>query len=281
MAGLNVSVRDLVSEPGESSWDSTDALIYSLGVGCGVNDLAFTTENSEGVAQQALPTMAAVLGRPGPGLWERLGDINWEKLVHAEQAISIERPIPPEGRISTVARLCGIYDKRSGALVEIEYLSCDAADGALIFSTKTSLFIRGEGGWGGERGTSIRPTMPDREPDHLVTLRTSNDQALIYRLSGDRNPLHSDPLFATRAGFEKPILHGLCTYGFTGRALVETVCGNDPARLVSMRCRFSSPVWPGDELTVKVWEVAHGEALFQTLRQGSSVAIDSGVCTYR
>ena len=121
---------------------------------------------------------------------------------------------------------------------------------------------------------------PERPADHTVSYQTRIDQALTYRLSGDRNPLHSDPSFATAAGFDRPILHGLCTYGFTGRALLHSLCGGDPARFRSMEARFSSPVFPGDTLTVSVWETGDGEAVFQTRRDGDVVAVDAGRCTY-
>jgi acyl dehydratase len=142
------------------------------------------------------------------------------------------------------------------------------------------MFIRGEGGWGGDRGPSgPKNVAPDRAPDHEVTYVTRPDQALTYRLSGDRNPLHADPEFAKAAGFPKPILHGLCTYGFTGRALLHSLCGSDPARFTSMAARFSKPVYPGDALTVKMW-VDGGEAIFRTETQNGDVVIDQGLATF-
>jgi acyl dehydratase len=154
------------------------------------------------------------------------------------------------------------------------------ADGAPLFTTSMGAFIRGEGGWGGDRGPSSRFEAPDREPDHEVTYPTRTDQALLYRLSGDRNPLHSDPKFAAMAGFPRPILHGLCTYGFTGRALLHTVCGGDPAGFRSMSGRFSSPVFPGESLTVRVWVEGDGEAVFQTLGPDGRVVLDGGRVTF-
>ena len=131
----------------------------------------------------------------------------------------------------------GIYDKGSGAVVVMETSADLVSDGQPLFTTRTSMFLRGEGGWGGERGPSSKFAAPERDPDHEVTYQTRTDQALLYRLSGDRNPLHSDPKFAAMAGFPRPILHGLCTYGFTGRALLHTVAGGDPARFRSMSGR--------------------------------------------
>jgi acyl dehydratase len=155
----------------------------------------------------------------------------------------------------------------------------DAKSGEPMWTTRTSAFIRGEGGWGGDRGPSGGTKPPEREPDHVVTYETRTDQALLYRLSGDRNPLHSDPSFAKLGGFDRPILHGLCTYGFTGRALLHSLCGSDPARFHSMSCRFSHPVMPGDTLTVRVW-VDGGDAVFQTATQDGTVVIDGGRCAF-
>jgi acyl dehydratase len=152
--------------------------------------------------------------------------------------------------------------------------------GEPLFDTRMSAYIRGEGGWGGDRGPSGTPNAaPEREPDHSVTVPTRHDQALIYRLSGDRNPLHSDPSFAAMGGFDRPILHGLCTYGFTGRVLLHTLCGSDPARFTGMDARFSSPVMPGESLTVKAWLDGEGSAIFQTCGQDGRVVIDAGRVT--
>ena len=143
-----------------------------------------------------------------------------------------------------------------------------------------TLFCRGEGGFGGDRGPSDRIEFPDRAADHEVTYRTREDQALTYRLSGDRNPLHSDPSFAAMGGFDRPILHGLCTYGFTGRALLHTLCASDAGRFRSMNARFSRPVFPGDELIVSMW-VDGDTALFRTTNQNGDVVIDQGRFSFR
>src|SRR6202008_1411781 len=149
-----------------------------------------------------------------------------------------------------------------------------------LFTTSNSAFIRGEGGWGGDRGPSGGVAFPERKADHVVTYATRPDQALVDRLSGDRNPLHSDPKFAALGGFDRPILHGLCSFGFTGRALLHTLCGSDPDRFVSMAARFSKPVFPGDELTVSMWAAGDGEALFRTSTP-VGVVIDGGRLKFR
>ena len=154
-------------------------------------------------------------------------------------------------------------------MVATETTATDEADGTPLYTNYSSAFIRGEGGWGGDRGPSgPRNVPPEREPDHEITYQTSPDQALVYRLSGDRNPLHSDPSFAAMGGFDRPILHGLCTYGFTGRALLHALCGSDPARFQHVEGRFSSPVLPGDALSIKMWETGAGRGGLHDVEAG-------------
>lgn len=268
-------------DPSEKSWDSKDAILYALGVGAGVDELAFTTENTQNVPQRALPTIAVILGTGAFGAMGNIGTFNPAMLVHGEQAIEIFKEIPVSGTVSSVGEITAIYDKGKGAVVEITSTSTDKATGEPLFTTTMSAFIRGEGGWGGDRGPSgPRNVPPEKAPDHSVTYQTRVDQALLYRLSGDRNPLHSDPAFAAMGGFDRPILHGLCTYGFTGRALLHTLCDGDPARFTSMAGRFSSPVFPGEALTVNVWNTGDGEAVFQTTGDDGRVVLDAGLCTF-
>jgi len=258
-------------DPTERSWTSKDCLLYALGVGAGVDELEFTTEK----AQQVLPTFAVIIGGGGVP-FNKIGSFNPAMLVHGEQAIEVYAPIPPEGTVRSTGRIAAIWDKGKGAVVVMESESVNAANDEPLFKTTMSAFIRGEGGFGGERGPSADASgPPDRAPDHQVTYATRPDQALLYRLSGDRNPLHSDPEFARMAGFERPILHGLCTYGFTGRALLHNLCDGDPARFRSMAVRFSKPVLPGDTLSVSMW-VEGNEARFQTRTQNGDVVIDQG-----
>ncbi len=256
--------------PVERTWTSKDCLLYALGVGAGVDELPFSTEKN----QQVLPTFAVIAGMGGIP-FDKIGPFNPAMLVHGEQAIEVMGPIPPDGAVVSTGCIEAIWDKGKAAAVVMACESRDRETDELRFRTRMTAFIRGEGGFGGERGPSARVAIPERAPDHQVTYATKPEQALIYRLSGDRNPLHSDPEFAKIAGFDKPILHGLCTYGFTGRALLHTLCGSDPARFRSMDGRFSKPVLPGDELTISMW-VDGKEALFQTKTQDGTVVLDQG-----
>lgn len=272
-------------DPVRHSWDSRDVMLYALGVGAGAVDpleeRQFTTENSQDVQLQVLPTMAVVLGVGGAGAFGTIGSFNPAMLVHGEQAITLHGTIPIEGEVETVGEITGIYDKGKGAVIEVTSTSSDTSTGQPLFTTVMSAFIRGEGGFGGDRGPSgPRNVAPDRSPDHQVSYATRGDQALLYRLSGDRNPLHSDPNFAAFGGFDRPILHGLCTYGFTGRALLHALCGSDPARFTGMEGRFSSPVMPGETLTVNAWVTGDGEAVFQTLGDDGRVVLDAGRLTF-
>ncbi len=288
---LNLDAVGTRSEPADRSWSHKDALLYALGVGAGALEpagfeLEFTTENSQGIAQRVLPTFATIVGQGGGGRLA-IGEFDPAMLVHGEQAIHLHREIPPEGTVSITSTVAGMYDKGSAGLVVLESESRDAATGELAFTTRTALFIRGEGGFGGPRNPEndeeaklAAEPLPAREPDEVISYATRPDQALLYRLSGDRNPLHSDPAFAKRAGFDRPILHGLCTYGFTGRALLHALCGSDPARFGSMRARFSKPTMPGDTLNVSIWDMgasADGFYRFRTETQRGETVIDAGL----
>ena len=281
---INPEAVGTKSEPHEASWTSKDCLLYALGVGAGVIDptgfeLEFTTENSQDIEQRVLPTFPVVV-RGGAGAYASLGSFNPAMLVHGEQSVRLHAPLPVEGTVSSVTTVTGIYDKGSGAVVAMETIANDQASGQPLWTITTSAFIRGEGGFGGDRGPSGRVDFPERAPDHEVTYQTRPDQALLYRLSGDRNPLHSDPKFAAMGGFDQPILHGLCSFGFTGRALLHTLCGSDPNRFTSMAARFSKPVLPGQALSVAMWVEGNGRALFRTSTD-AGVVIDAGQFEYQ
>jgi acyl dehydratase len=283
---INPDAVGTESQPHESSWSSKDCLLYALGVGAGVTDptgqeLEFTTENTKDVTQRALPTMAVVLGGSGPDSPLRsLGDVDYAKMVHGEQGITLHKPIPVEASVRSTSKIAAMYDKGKATLVVLESTAVDAADGKAIFTNTSNLFFRGEGGWGGDRGPSDSVTIPERDADMVISYETRTDQALLYRLNGDRNPLHSDPSFAARGGFPKPILHGLCTYGFTGRALLHGVCDGNPDRFGSMDGRFSSPVIPGETLEIHMWRDDAQRAFFRTFADGR-VVFDNGVLGLR
>jgi len=284
MMALDHGLLGEPGEPHERSWRSKDALLYAVGVGAGLGDpleeLQFTTENTDGVTQQVLPTFAVLISQAA--VRRSLGDFDRALLVHAEQSFELHRPLPVQGTVRTVSTVTGIYDKGSGALITVENTAVDAATGEPMVTARSGTFIRGEGGFGGDRGSSKPWQRPERPADRMVTLETRPEQALIYRLSGDRNPLHADPKFAARGGFARPILHGLCTYGVTGRALLHALCGSDPARFASMAGRFTRPVLPGDSLTTSIWlSDTNGPAQFQTATHDGTVVIDRGIMEFR
>ena len=274
---INHDVVGAEGAPIVHSWTSKDALLYAVGVGAGIDELAFTTENSHDVPQRVLPTMAAVIGAGVSGAISAIGSFDFAMLVHGEQSFVQHREIPVEGSLTATGKIIGIYDKGSGAVVAVEGECVDNATGETLLTVGSAIFIRGEGGWGGDRGPSgDRNAAPDRAADASVSYRVRPDQALTYRLSGDRNPLHSDPWFAALAGFDRPILHGLCTYGFTGRALLHAMCDSDPAKFRSMEGRFASPVFPGEELTIEMWNEGAGECIFQTRGEDGRVVLVGG-----
>ena len=277
---LNPGAVGAVGDVRTMSWNSKDALLYAVGIGAGQNDLPFTTENTNEVQQVVFPTFAVVAGSgttsPGKSAMAEIGTFNWAMLVHGSQAITLHRPIPVEAEATVQDKVVAMYDKGKAAVVVTE-AETKLKTGELLWTTRSSVFIRGEGGWDGERGPSGPQNEPPvKAPDHEVTLQTSPDQAFVYRLSGDRNPLHTDPSFAAIGGFDRPILHGLCSYGFTGRALLGALCNNDVTKFKHIEGRFSSPVMPGDALTVRMWNVGAGETVFTT-SVGDRVVIDQGL----
>jgi acyl dehydratase len=277
---LNPAAVGAVGDIRTMSWNSKDALLYAVGIGAGQNDLPFTTENTKEVQQVVFPTFAVVAGSgttsPGKSAMAEIGTFNWAMLVHGSQAITLHRPIPVEAEATVQDKVVAMYDKGKAAVVVTE-AETKLKTGELLWTTRSSVFIRGEGGWDGERGPSgPQNEPPAKAPDHEVTLQTSPDQAFVYRLSGDRNPLHTDPSFAAIGGFDRPILHGLCSYGFTGRALLGALCNNDVTKFKHIEGRFSSPVMPGDALTVRMWNIGAGETVFTT-SVGDRVVIDQGL----
>lgn len=271
---LDPSSVGLKGEPSKRSWTSKDSLLYAVGVGAGTSELPFTTENTKDTPQRVLPTMAVILGGGGIPM-DKAGSFNPALMVHGTEGIELYREIPADGEIESVGEITGVWDKGKAGVLEFESTSTLIATGKPLFKVKMSLYCRGAGDFGCERGPSASFEVPDRKADHEVEYTTREDQALTYRLSGDRNPLHSDPSFAAMGGFDRPILHGLCTYGFTGRALLHALCDGNPSNFKGMDGRFSKPVMPGDTLTISMW-VDGNEALFQTKNQNGEVVLDQG-----
>ena len=245
--------------PVEFSWRSSDVQLYHLGLGAGSDpmderELRYLTDETP----QVLPTFGNVaqtfhMTEPPtvrfPGI-----DVELSKVLHASEAITVPGPIPPAGTGRAVTRFTDIWDKGKAAVIWSE-TTVTTPDGDLLWTQKRSIFARGEGGFGGERGPSTSTEPPDRAPDVELSIPTLPQQALLYRLCGDRNPLHSDPGFASDAGFPKPILHGLCTYGIGAKALVDEFLDGDVTRVGSYGARFAGVLYPGETLKARVWKV--------------------------
>ncbi len=249
-----------------------DVMLYALGVGAGLDELDFIYEKN----LKTLPTFAVIPAFPAMGGLGSLITFNPALLLHGEQAIRLNGPIPTSGKLTTSAKIGAVYDKGSGAVVIIDSVTKDES-GKALFSNSSSVFLRGEGGFGGERGPSgPKNVPPDRAPDATVSYKTLPTQAAIYRLSGDRNPLHIDPDFAKLGGFDRPILHGLCTFGHVGRALLHTYAGGDPARFKAMEVRFSGVVFPGETITTEMWDTGGGKIVFQAKTERGEPVITGG-----
>ncbi|NNC12060.1 enoyl-CoA hydratase [Planctomonas sp. JC2975] len=280
---LNLDAVGTTSEPRTVSWTPDEAMLYAIGVGAGQDDplaeLAFTTENSHGVEQRVLPTFGVVLNQFRGGSRLNIGEFNPAMLVHAEQSVELSGALPATGSLEITSTVTGIYDKGSGALVVSEASGRVPGSEEALVVTRSSVFIRGEGGFG-IPGPKDAWAQPERDPDVVLTASTREDQALLYRLSGDHNPLHTDPAFAARAGFPRPILHGMCTYGVVGRALLGALADGDPERFAGMSGRFSKPVFPGEALSIRVWQ-NEGPDQFQVVNDRDEIVLDRGTFALR
>ena len=248
-------IMNLTSENVEISYSDKDSILYSLGIGLGndpmnLNELKYVYENSQSV----LPSMATNFQYHSPLLLKT--NINFIMVVHGEQRLSITNALPVSGDFIANAKVIGCYDKgpARGAIIEVETTVKNKKNNEEICKLVSTTFARGDGGFGGPDSPKKEIFIPDGEPDYVSEVSTKPDQALIFRLSGDYNPLHSDPNFAKAAGFEKPILHGMCTYGIACRSLVNEICENDASKLKRFDCRFSSPVYPGETIITEMWK---------------------------
>ncbi|ALJ21877.1 hypothetical protein AOA12_19035 [Microbacterium sp. No. 7] len=259
-------------------WGRDDAILYALGVGAGSADpcaeLEYTTENTPDRPQVALPSFPLALG--GNPI-ELLGDVALAQVLHAAQSVRLPGPFPVAGAATCRTRVDAVHDKGRDALVRMSSALVDLASGATLAETSTVMYILGGGGFGGERGPSPRVAEPDRAPDRVVEVATRPEQALLYRLSGDRNPLHSDPRAAAAAGFPRPVLHGLCTFGIVCRTLLA---GADAAAFERMTARFAAPVVPGETITVRAWDEGDG-TVFDAWVGSRRVLADGGFGLHR
>ena len=271
---LNLDAVGTVLGPASFEYDEDDVILYALGIGVATEELPFVYEKG----LKTLPMFAVVAARDVRNSSLNIGKVlplPGEKLVHGENRIELYQPLPPKAKFSATTTIKAIYDKGKGAVVVTEFEAKDES-GALLYKNISSAFVRGEGGFGGDRGPSGKKNVPpDRKPDQVVSMKTRDDQAHIYRLSGDKNPLHIDPEFAKRAGFEKPILHGLCTYGHVGRAVLKAFCDNEPARMKSFEVRFSAPVMPGETITTEMWKVSDDKVVLRALAGDDRVVISN------
>jgi acyl dehydratase len=260
----------------EHHYTQRETMLYALGVGLGADpmdetQLPFVYEDG----LKMLPTMPVVLGYPGRWAQQMNTGINYLKVVHGEQSLHIHKLPPPEGTLLGRTKVVGIVDKGAGkgALIYLERKVLDKATGELLCTLNSTTFARGDGGYGGP-SSPVRAVkdLPGGAPDAVCDLPTLPQAALIYRLSGDYNPLHSDPKTAKAAGFPRPILHGLCTFGVVGHALLKTLCGYDPRKLTHMEARFSSPVYPGEIIRTEMWRKGK-TAFFQARIAGRDAVV--------
>jgi acyl dehydratase len=278
--GARVTLDMIGSTTGDYpiAWTEHETLLYALGVGAGLGDaeseLNFTTENSCGISLEALPSYLSVLAQAAKAPALRMLDSG--RFLHAEQRIEVVRPLPPAGSAILRSTISSVLDKGTDAIMTQVSSLRDAESNTVIGGSVMRIFVKGAGGFGGPRGRPQPFAYPDRAPDLCIRQETRPEQALLYRLSGDRNPLHSDPAFARERGFEKPILHGLCTYGFACRALVAGAAEGDATRLRMIDGRFRRPVYPGDMLSTEMWFAGAGEVFFRTLDGSGEAVIERG-----
>jgi acyl dehydratase len=266
--------------PVEQAYGPKDCMLYALGVGLGhdptnEDELAFVYEKK----LKVLPTMATVIGHSGSLARNPNAGIDWVKVVNGEQGFTLHRPLDASDVIVGHTRLVEVIDKGAGkgALLLTERKITDKKTGEAIATVTQTIFCRGDGGFGGPPRDAPPPhPIPERKPDAICDLGTRPEMALIYRLSGDYNPLHAEPAFAKAAGFERPILHGLGTFGVSGHAVLKTICGYDPARVTVFAGRFSAPVYPGETIRTEMWRDGHVVSFRARVVERDVIAINNG-----
>lgn len=260
------------------TYNEDAVILYALGIGAGVDELDFVYEKN----LKVLPTFAVIpfMFIPESMSIAKNANLNLYAVLHGEQKIILHQPIPSRGTVFTTCTCDSIYDKADkGAVLNLTIETRDA-QGNLLFENKSVIVDRSAGNFGGERGPKTEPINPPKgkKPDFRVEYSTSKDQAALYRLSGDKNPLHIDPQFAQKGGFDRPILHGLCSFGFAGRAILHNLCGSDPARLKSFGARFMNVVFPGDTLITEGWETEQkNHFIIRTTNQDGKIILGNAV----
>ncbi len=270
-------------EPSRTAWNEDQVILYHLGIGAGLDkptdpkELQYTYE----AALKVLPTFAVVpTFRAIAGLGSVPGvSINFALVLHGEQDIEIHRPIPTAANLDNEAFIEGLYDKGKAALIVLRVDS--KVNGELLFTNRYSIFARGEGGFGGEAGPKAGNEAPTRAPDHVVESRTLPNQALLYRLSGDKNPLHADPNFAAFGGFDRPILHGLCSYGITCKAVVDTMLDGDVNKVARYQARFAGVVFPGETIVTSMWKEGDKILVSASSKERGTPVISNAAVTVR
>ncbi|HEY4607070.1 MAG TPA: MaoC/PaaZ C-terminal domain-containing protein [Acidimicrobiia bacterium] len=267
------------------SWDDQDVILYHLGIGAGnpptdPGELRYVYEGD----LRVLPTYATI---PQFSIMMSMGlaagfDINLAMILHGEHEVVIHQPIPTSGTVTQTGRVTDVLDKGKGALALVEVVSVLEKGGRPVFTNRAAIFIRGEGGFGGDSGPATTDLTPERDPDHIVESPTLPQQALLYRMaSGDKNPLHVDPGLAAFAGFDRPILHGLCTYGMVGKAAVDHAVPTGPEDVASFRARFSGVVFPGETLVTRIWEEGDHLVVTAEAKERSANVLSNGVMSFR
>ncbi len=263
------------------SYAMRDSIIYALGLGFGFNptdpdELKYVYEDG----LQTFPTMAVVLGHPGPWMTNPETGIDYVKVLHGEQSLEIHQDLPVEGTVVAQNKVIDVVDKGAdkGALIINERKLYEQASGDLLCTQKSVIFARGNGGFGGPVTASPKPhALPDREPDATVDIPTSTQAALLYRLNGDYNPLHADPAVAERAGFKAPILHGLASYGVAARAVLKSIDDTGSPRLKSLGLRFSAPVYPGETMRTEIWRDGNEVSFRARVLERDVIALNNGI----
>jgi acyl dehydratase len=288
-------ILDQKTAPRTFTYGDKDVMLYALGVGMGRDpmnetELAFVYEKGLKVIPTAATVLASAMGRPARGADQaeqkpghRQSQINFLMVVHGEQKVELHKPLPTSGTFTAQGRTVGAFDKGKdkGAVIINETVWTDEA-GEKVATLTGSTFARGDGGFGGPSDGQPEPhEIPGRKADLSVDIATREDQALLYRLNGDRNPLHSDPESAKRSGFPRPILHGLCTYGITCRAVLQAITGYDPDQILSHQARFSAPVFPGDTITVDLWKDGSVISFEARVKERNATVIKNGKTVLR